>query len=378
MAGSQVLHEARFVFVVMECFHVDLVNLIEEQREMKLSSLNRILCVAAIVFPAGIAQAVNIEMVTVGNAGNVGERSGSAISGGYGPGRTCGAVNYTYQIGKYEVTAGQYTEFLNAVGGIDTYGIYYPSMSNTQFVCGIARSGGGTAGNPYTYTVAPDFVRRPVNCVSWANAARFANWLHNGQPTGIQDYSTTEDGAYYLNGATTTEALQAVSRKTNWKWAITSEDEWYKAAYHKNDGVTGNYFEYPTSSDSAAGRDLADLSGNNANCYGTPYPISSNIYTTLVGEFQNTTSAYGTYDQCGNVNEWNEAIIGLARGLRGGSLYNTSLNIPKASFRNEYEDPASVSAYTGFRVVCVPEPNSLTMTILFASGGLVYWRRRNR
>ena len=39
---------------------------------------------------------------------------------------------YTYNIGKYEVTAGQYTAFLNAVAGVDTYGLYNTNMSNTD------------------------------------------------------------------------------------------------------------------------------------------------------------------------------------------------------------------------------------------------------
>ena len=45
----------------------------------------------------------------------------------------------------------------------------------------------------YTYTVAPDWASRPVNEVGWGDAARFADWLHNGQPTGMQDLTTTED-----------------------------------------------------------------------------------------------------------------------------------------------------------------------------------------
>ena len=48
------------------------------------------------------------------NPGNAGELSGAG-AGGYGPNRVCGAVGYTYNIGKYEVTAGQYAAFLNAV-----------------------------------------------------------------------------------------------------------------------------------------------------------------------------------------------------------------------------------------------------------------------
>ena len=84
--------------------------------------------------------------------------------------------------------------------------------------CNIQRSG---SSGIYTYSVAGDWADRPVNWVDWGDAARFANWLHNGQPTGAQDLTTTEDGAYYLNGATSDPALLAVTRdEEDWKWAI--------------------------------------------------------------------------------------------------------------------------------------------------------------
>jgi len=171
---------------------------------------------------AGTAVAVDVETVTVGNPGNAGELSGSG-AGGYGDDRICGSVGYTYNIGKYEVTAGQYIEFLNAVAATDTHGLYNSSMWSDSFGCKIQRSG---APGTYTYSVAGDWANRPVNYVSWGDSARFANWLHNGQPTGAQNLSTTEDGAYYLNGATSDAALMAVNREADWKWAITSEDEW--------------------------------------------------------------------------------------------------------------------------------------------------------
>ena len=38
---------------------------------------------------------------------------------------------------------------------------------------------------------------RPIGAVSWFDAARFANWLHNGGTNG----ASTETGAYTLNGA---------------------------------------------------------------------------------------------------------------------------------------------------------------------------------
>ena len=101
---------------------------------------------------------------------------------------------------------------------------------------------------------------------------RFANWLQNGQPTGLQSLSTTENGAYYLNGATTDAALLAVTRKASATWVMTSEDEWYKAAYYKGGSTNAGYWDYPTSSNTPPGRDMSDASGNNANYYDTSLP----------------------------------------------------------------------------------------------------------
>jgi len=307
------------------------------------------------------AEGLSVETVPVGHPGNAGKLSGAG-AGGYGPDRVCGAVAYEYRIGKHEVTAGQYTEFLNKVGGVDTYGLYNPAMSDTSSGSGITQSGGGTAGNPCTYSVAEAFVDRPVNFVSWGDAARFANWMRNGQPTGLQGLSTTEDGAYLLNGATTDVPLLSVKRKANWRWAITSEDEWYKAAYHKNDGVTGNYWDYPTGTNSMPGRNMTEATspGNNANYYGSPFPIDSPYYTTSAGEFQLSDSAYGTFDQGGHVWEWNEAVLyGNCRGLRGGSFGYFGEHL-RASYRDQGYGPTyEEDGYSGFRVVAIPGPGDL-------------------
>jgi formylglycine-generating enzyme len=330
-----------------------------------------LLCVAAAVgLAAAAAQAaITIDTVAVGNPGNVADTTGY------------GSVGYNYNIGKYEVTAGQYTAFLNAVAKTDTYGLYNTDMSNTSYGSGITRASGVDG---YTYTVADAFVNRPVNYVSWGDSARFANWLHNGQPTGAQGTSTTEDGAYFLNGAVTNAALMAVSRETDWKWAITSENEWYKAAYYDPNKAGGaGYWDYPTGVDqpNTPGRDMADASGNNANYYGTPYPIvpgTPGKYTTVVGEFQNSDSPYGTFDQGGNVWEWNEAILpSYYRGMRDGSSFYLSGTL-LASYRYVSYNPLPESSNVGFRVASkavVPEPGSLLLWGMLAGVGLLYRRR---
>jgi formylglycine-generating enzyme len=284
---------------------------------------------------------VVIETVTIGNPGNAADTR--YVTPGYG------AVDYVYNIGKYEVTAGQYCEFLNAVAATDTYSLYHPAMWLNSYGCKIERS--GTSGN-YTYSVAEDWANRPVNYVSWGDAARFANWLHNGQPTGAQDLTTTEDGAYYLNGAMSSAALMAVTRKCGWQWAITSEDEWYKAAYHQNDGVTGNYWDYPTgtnnvpTSEAPPGTDMTNGSANYSSAIGAPY------YRTEVGAYnaKPSDSPYGTFDQGGNVWEWNEAAVsGSYRGLRGGAFVGGGYGL-RASDRNYYDPTLEFNNDVGFRV----------------------------
>ena len=333
---------------------------------------------------------VVIDTVPVGNPGN------TADSIGYG----AGAVSYAYNIGKFEVTAGQYRDFLNAVAAEDTYGLYNTNMDSDAKGCQITQLG---SSGSYTYdfsggtveapgSTAADWEKRPVNYISWGDAARFANWLHNGQPTGAQGLTTTEDGSYYLNGAITDAALLAVSREADATWVIPSEDEWYKAAYHKNDGVTDNYFEYPTSSDTMPRyvNDSGNLSGT-----GDPFTeggtdsgnyatydrdsgtdgIGSPYYRTAVGEWENSDSPYGTFDQGGNVWEWNEDIFYESYCVaRGGSFANNDYTL-HASFRAD-SDPTQPGEYfyaAGFRVASVPEPATLGLLII---GGLVLLRRR--
>jgi len=328
----------------------------------------------ALLCLGSLAQAaITIDTVAVGNVGNAAD---TASHSGNPAGQ--GSVSYNYNIGKYEVTAGQYTAFLNAVAGTDTYGLYNTKMDTAvySYGCNIKRT--GTSGN-YSYSVASDWANRPVNMVSFWDSCRFANWLGNGQLTGAQNASTTERGAYTLDGYNGTDG-RTIGRNAGWTWAVTSEDEWYKAAYYKGGSTNAGYWDYPTSSNTAPGRDMADASGNNANywIYGVGYLIGSPYWRTEVGEFQNSDSPYGTFDQGGNVYEWNEAIVNqgsdyASRGLRGGAydFYNGTL---QASYRN-YNYPTSEVNEFGFRVSQVPEPSSI-IALLGGLVGLLGMRRR--
>jgi formylglycine-generating enzyme required for sulfatase activity len=309
----------------------------------------------------------SLELVTVGNPGN------GADTRYFGH----GAVDYVYQMGKFEVTAGQYTEFLNAVARADTYGLYDTNMGDVAngWGCNIQRA--GTPGI-YTYSVAPDWANRPVNWLTWGDAARFCNWLTRGQPTGSQDLTTTEDGSYYLNGEMSRAGLLAVTRKTvaeGGRYYIPTVNEWYKAAYHKNDGVTGNYWDYATATNSVPSNILINPDpGNNANFLQPSYTIGGPYFRTPVGEFENSASPYGTFDQGGNVSEWTEEVLfGTSRGIRGGSFYDGS-NYMRADLWHAAWDPASPLDGFGLRIVAVPEPASVALLTLGVLGILA--RRR--
>jgi formylglycine-generating enzyme required for sulfatase activity len=197
-----------------------------------------------------------------------------------------------------------------------------------------------------------------VNYVSFWDAARFANWLHNGQPTGAQGPGTTEGGAYHNVGNQT-----LFGRNAGAKFFIPTENEWYKSAYHDHSaGLGASYFDYPTGSNAVPINTLPDP-GNHANffdVYGTGtgnYTIGPPYYRTNIGHFANSASPYGTLDQGGNVWEWNETILfSSSRGLRGGSLYLASDSL-HASYRGSTIPTNEASDY-GFRVASasVPEP----------------------
>ena len=84
---------------------------------------------------------------------------------------------------------------------------------------------------------------------------------------------------------------------------------------------------------------------------GSPY------YRTVVGEWENSASPYGTFDQGGNVYEWNEEIIGTCRGFRGAAFSSddsAGCFYIHAAERNDGNAPTEETNYLGFRAVRIP------------------------
>jgi formylglycine-generating enzyme required for sulfatase activity len=324
--------------------------------------------------PAPATAQITISKVDVGDPGNPND-----------PATGRGSVAGAYAIGTYEVTLAQYAAFLNAVAKTDTYGLWNANMNADLNVRGISRSG---SSGSYTYTVQGDG-SRPVTYVSWFDAARFANWLHNGQPTGAQNASTTEQGAYTLNGAMTGVSI---TRNANAIWALPTENEWYKAAYYQPAGAGGDvddYWLFPTRSNtmpnsrngSASDPNSANFmfddgidNGYNGGYAVTQSPIYSSTqnYLTAAGAFSLASSYYGTYDQGGNVREWTEGVSLTSRIARGGAWNANSDNL--RSLNRSVLQPYSEVESIGFRVVFIPEPSVGLIAVLGA--GLLLWRRK--
>ncbi len=350
----------------------------------------------AVLGPAqALAGPVTVDWVSVGDPGNDPEESTTEA--------VYGAVGYTYQISKFLITNTQWVEFLNAKDptGANTLALYSTAMTSNA-IGGINYDASAADGSKYS--VKSGHGQQPVTSVSYYDAARFANWLQNGQGNG-----DTESGAYTLLGGTPTPSNSgSLVRNSDAIIALPTENEFYKAAFYdpNKEGGAG-YWDYATGSDSppvstmppgTPGTPAANyfnlvtgfaVTGDGVPAYnpngvfvgGTTDPTID--YLTDVGAFVYSPSPWGTFDQSGLVWEWlddplrgfdGQLNFGL-RVLRGG-LYSGKIDYTSSAFYSAAG--AAGSGPYGIRLVnlAVPEPSTLVLSLL-AAVGLVVWKRRS-
>lgn len=270
-----------------------------------------------------LADLLTYEMVNIGDVGNAADTNGN------------GSVNYAYRMGRTEVTIGQWVSFLNAVAASDPYELYSLPMGTDLISAGISRTGVSGSFRYAALNNDGDSSNRPVTYVSWWDAARFANWLSNGQPSGAETVATTENGAYDLANAVPWIAPTRNSINPNTGLAPTyfvpTTDEWYKAAYYSPAKVgigSPGYWRYATQNDSEPDNRIGG-SANQANFRSptgfattptNPIDNPNQHYSTDVGSFYASPSWYGTFDQSGNVGEWTDlnGMPDVYRGVDGG------------------------------------------------------------
>ena len=227
---------------------------------------------------------------------------------------------------------------------------------------------------------------------------------------------TKKDGFTYFtvqnrnsNGIATGSGTVTVIPATHASGArywIPTENEWYKAAYYnpnKNGLGSAGYYDWATKSDTTPGNTLINPSAPNlantrTNTGFTKSPLSSIFLGQLpdplvgpnmlteVGAFSGSASYYGTYDQDGNITEWNESIydpisafgdyngsINGTRSKRGASFYNPASG---SSLRDDGLMPNDAGYAAGFRLASAStltpnsNPASVTTTSATASSTL--------
>ena len=339
---------------------------------------------AAFLASATAQAQVTFDWATIGNPGN----APNIFDG-------LGSVDYTYRISKHEVTNAQYTEFLNAVDptGANALDLYLEDSGTP--LGGMADNFGGIelqAGNPdgSKFVAQAGREQNPVSFVSFFDAMRFTNWLHNGQGSG-----DTESGVYTIGSG-----IDEV-RSADAQYFIPTLDEWHKAAFYDPslNGGSGGYHLYPTQSDD---RPYSDNPGSlntpddtnviNGkwddeidNGYNGGFAVSGTNVSTIdlttnpltdVGAYALSVSAYGTFDQAGNVNEWNEDVtltgvpfIPDGRGISGGSWSGDTDRFTRADGNTGFDGPLGQQAGYGFRVAAVvPEPSTGLLGAIAAFG----------
>jgi formylglycine-generating enzyme len=289
-----------------------------------------------------------------------------------------GAVNYSYNIGTYDVTCSQYVAFLNANDptGADPVGVYSSIMSNPSNG-GVEYNSG--AANGQKYSVVPGDGNHPQNCVTLFDTIRFANWMDNGQAAFVTEptatHNATDNGSYTLLGYTPTPSnASSIVRNTGATIFLSSESEWEKAAFYNP--ATKAYFSYPTSSNTAPNATGPTATPNSAN-YDQPL-ASGNL--TNVGAYTGTKSPYGAFDMAGDVYNWTDTSnypYWVVEGVAFESNFNSTTWDSPGALTADFGD-----ASQGFRLTelaPVPEPNTLALAALAGMGliGLVWRRRRS-
>jgi len=245
-------------------------------------------------------------------------------------------LTYDYWMGKYEVTNGEYIEFLNSVG-VDSdgekNGIEYIDINSSY--CDIEYRNGRFMLKERGKT------NYPMIEVTWYGAVAYCNWL--SWQKGLPE-------AYEWDSNQNTYKLRDYPNNKGYR--LPTEAEWEYAARG------GENYKY------AGSNDLDEVGWYWDNSENPRYALSSGKGTQEVG--QKRANGYGLYDMSGNVWEWcqdywdrdyydkspsNNPVNFVSSSIRvkRGGRWNSNAVHCRVAYRNSYS-PTNRSHYLGFRI----------------------------
>ena len=285
------------------------------------------------------ANQFQIEFVKIGNPGNAADTSGSP--------NPSGAVDYIYNMGKYEISR----EMVIKANQQSSLGITLRDMSMFR----------PDSNDP----------KKPATGIDWWEAAKFVNWLNTN--SGHQEaYKFDVNGNFQLWNTGEYMGSNKFRHKDAY-YFLPNSDEWYKAAYFNPQ--SNSYYRFPTSSNEQPAWVMSGTSG-------AVYHVSGPSDVDNAGAL----SPYGTMAQGGNVGEWEETsfdlennYVGENRGYRGGAFISIEV-ANQTGLESDIRaslDPVVHSEYLGFRVASVPEPSALSLLAIGLSGLAMLRSRRS-
>jgi len=316
------------------------------------------LCVSqAVAAPSISREGINFQVI--GDAGNRAIQAGEADS--FRVGR--GSVGYEYGLSTTEVTVSQYFQFVDAYGKTTRY----PEgslLSKGIFLTTSTSSG---------YGMQPHLAQYAAT-LTWRNAARFCNWLHNGR---INEAWAFERGAYDVSTFTTNPDgtfNDQATRSPGAKFWIPSLDEWIKGAYYDQDrygASKAGYWQHP------GGRNEYLVTGYPVQGGETDAgwnPDDGAVPLVPVGSFASVTGPWGLLDTSGGEREWSEELFDRTARVAMGSKRNDGLwfSSDDLSWPGTIVNPQIVNM--GFRIATIPSPGAAA--ILCAAALLVSKRKR--
>lgn len=154
-----------------------------------------------------------------------------------------GAVKDSFEMGKYQITAKIYADFLNSVAVIgDPHHLFDERMATDPQVAVLERT--ITRQGYYHYQAIAGREDCPITYVDVLCCLRFCNFMEHDSPPFIQEETTqeacdaiTETGAYTIKQFKETNGQTSIRITSNLghQFFLPTEDQWYKAAYYYSD-----------------------------------------------------------------------------------------------------------------------------------------------